>query len=319
MTRFLLSTVGLGLALSTASIPAYAQYPVKPVRLIVSTAAGGPADSAARVVGQALSQTLGQPVLIENKLGADGAIAAEAVLNSPPDGYTLFWGSSNALVGVPLLRKNPPYDPTSFTAVSMIGRLTLFLYSHPGVPATTVSELVKHSRASPDKLNCATVTFSDVVALAQFMKATSVSITRVPYKGAAQAIPDLAAGNVQLAVLPAYPGLAHAKEGRLRALAVFLPQRSPAAPEVPTMAEAGIPGVSVPWNAVFGPPKMSREIIERLSGELNLALKQPGVRTKLDQQAYVGEGSTPQALAAHLKQELEKSKQIIREYGLSQD
>lgn len=318
MLRFL-SAIGLGLALSSAPIPAYAQYPVKPVRLIVATSAGGPADSAARVVGQALSQALGQPVLIENKPGADGAIAAEAVLNSPPDGYTLFWGAANALVGVPLLRKNPPYDPTSFTPVSMIGRLTLFLYSHPGVPAKTMSELVEHSRANPGKLNCATVTFSDVVAAAQFMKAAGVSITRVPYKGAAQAIPELAAGNIQIAVLPAFPGLAYVKEGRLRALAVFLPQRSPAAPEVPTMAEVGIPGVSVPWNAVFGPPKMSREIAERLSGELILVVKQPGVQAKFEQQAYVGEGSTPQALAAHLKQELEKSRQIIREYGLNQD
>lgn len=301
------------------SLSAYAQSPARPMRLIVSMAAGGPGDSVARVVGQALSQTRGQPVIIENRTGADGAIAAEAVLNAAPDGHTLLWGNANALVGVPLLRKNPPYDSTRFTPVSLIGRFTLFLYSHPGLPARTVAELVEHSRAHPGKLNCATSSFSDVVAMAQFMKAAGINMTRVPYKGAAQAIPELVAGNVQVAIAPAFPGLPFAKEGRLRALAVFLPQRSPAAPEIPTMTEAGIPRVSVPWNGVFGPPKMPREIVEQLSGELNLVLKQPGVQTKFEQQAYLGEGSTPQALAAFLKEDLEKSRQVVREYRLSQD
>ena len=309
----------MGVALAIASISAWAQYPSRPIRLIVSLAAGGPGDSAARVVAQALSQTLGQPVLVENKPGADGAIAAEAVLNAPPDGYTLFWGNTNALVGVPLLRKNPPYDPASFTPVSFIGRMTLFLYSHPGVPAKTVSELVEYSRANPGKLDYATSTFGDDVAAAQFMKAAGIKMTRVPYKGAAQAIPDLVAGRVQVLIAPAFPALPHAKEGRLRALAVFLAQRSPAAPEVPAMAEVGIPGVSVPWTGVFGPPKMPREIAERLSGELNLVLKHQEVRMQFERQGFLGEGSTPQALAAYLMEELEKSKQIVREFGITQE
>jgi tripartite-type tricarboxylate transporter receptor subunit TctC len=318
MNRFL-NAVVLGISLAFASVSACAQYPARPIRFIVPLAAGGPLDSVARVVGKVLSQTLGQPVLIENKSGADGAIAAEAVLNAPPDGHTLLWGNANTMVGVPLLRKDPPYDPGSFTPVSFIARPTLFLYSYPGIPAKTVSELVGYSRANPGKLNYATSTFSDVVAAAQFMKAAGINMTRIPYKGAAQAIPDLVAGRVQVAIAPAFPALTHAKEGKLRALAVFLAQRSPAAPEVPAIAEAGISGVSVPWIGVFGPPRMPREIVERLSGELNLVLKQPEVLMQFERLAFLGEGSTPQTLAAHLKEELEKSKQIVREYGITQE
>src|SRR5262249_29863680 len=155
---------------------------------------------------------------------------AEAVLGSPPDGYTLFWSSTNALVGVPLLRKDQGYDPNGFTPVSFAGRFTLFLYSNPQVPAKTLSELVSYARSNPDTLNCATSTFGDVIAAAQFMNGAGIKMTRVPYKGAAQAIPDLVAGRVDVAIAPASAGLPHVKDGRLRALAVFLPQRSAAAP-----------------------------------------------------------------------------------------
>lgn len=318
MNRFLHAVAAAAFAF--ASIPAHAQpYPAKPIRLVVTLAAGGPGDSAARVVGQALSQILGQQVLVENKPGADGAIAADAVLNSPPDGYALLWGNTSALIGVPLLRKSPPYDPASLTPVSLIGRVSLFLYSHPSVPASSVSELVEYARAHAGKLNCATSTFGDVVAAAQLMKATGIEMTRVPYKGAAQAIPDLVAGRVQVAIAPAFPALAQAKEGRLRALAVFLPQRSPAAPDVPTMAEAGIAGVSAPWIGVFGPPKMPAEIAARLSAEFKLALQRPEVRAQFDRLAFLGEGSTPEALAALLKEELETSRRIVSEYGITRD
>jgi tripartite-type tricarboxylate transporter receptor subunit TctC len=300
------------------SIPACAQYPAKPIRLVVSLAAGGPSDSAARIVGQALSKTLAQQVIVENKPGADGAIAAQAVLNSPPDGYVLFWSSTNPLIGVPLLQKDPPYDPFSFTPVSFVGRFALFLYSHPSVPAKTLAELIEYGRAHPDKLNCATSTFGDVVGAAQLMKAAGIRMTRVPYKGATQAMPDLVAGRVQVAVAPASAGLPHVKDGRLRALGVFLPRRSPAAPDVPSMAESGISGVSAPWVAIFGPLKMPAEIADRLSREVLLTLQQPEVRTQLERHGFQPEGSTPQALAAYFKEDFEKSKQIVREYGITQ-
>lgn len=314
-----LRAAALGCAFAFASISASAQYPSKAIRLIVPLPAGGPSDSAARVVGQALSRTLGQSVVVENKPGADGAIAAETVFKSPADGYTLFWSSTNALVGVPLLRRDQGYDPTSLTPVSFAGRFTLFLYSNPQVPAKTLSELVGYSRAHPNKLNCATSTFADVVAMAQFMNGAGIKMTRVPYKGAAQAIPDLVAGRVEVAIAPASAGLPHVREGRLRALAVFLPQRSPAAPDVPTMVEGGIAGVSVPWAGVFGPPKMPREITEHLSREINVVLRKPEVRAQLERQAFQAQGSSPQELATYLKEDLEKAKRIVREYGISLD
>ncbi len=131
--------------------PALAQYPAKPIRLIVNFAAGGPADITARAVAEPLAKLLGQPFVVENKPGAEGAIAADAVRHALPDGYTLLWGTSGVVVGAPLLHKHPPYDPsTSFTPVSLIGRFTLCLFAHPQVPATTVADLVEHARANPD-------------------------------------------------------------------------------------------------------------------------------------------------------------------------
>jgi tripartite-type tricarboxylate transporter receptor subunit TctC len=316
MNRF--SRAALALALAIIATAGYAQYPAKPIRLVVALAAGGPSDSAARVLGQALSKVLGQQVVIENKPGADGAIAAGAVLTSPADGYTLFWSTTSAMIGVPLMRENPPYDPLAFTPVSLVGRFSLFLYSHPSVPAKTLPELIEYARAQSDPLNCATSTFGDVVAASQLMKAAGIKMTRVAYKGAAQAMPDLLAGRVQLAVAPASAGLPHAKEGRVHALAVFLPQRSPAAPEVATVAEAGFSGVSVPWVGVFGPPKMPLDIAEQLSRSINLALRQPETRAQLERQAFQVEGSTPQALASYFKEDLERSRLIVREYGISQ-
>jgi tripartite-type tricarboxylate transporter receptor subunit TctC len=308
-----------GVTLALASMAGAAQYPARPLRLIVPLAAGGPSDTVARVVGQALSQRAGQPVVIDNKPGADGTVAAETVLRASPDGYTLFWSGTGAMLGVPLMSQNPPYDPLAFTPVSLMGRFSLFLYSHPGIPARTVPELVEHARAWPGKLAFATSAFGDFIAAMQFMKAAGINMTRVPYKGAAQALPALIAGDVQLAVAPAFPGLAYVQEGRLRALAVFLPQRSPAAPEVPAMAEAGIAAVSVPWTGVYGPPKMPGHLAEWLSRELNAVVRQPALRTQLDRLAFQAEGSSPRALAAFLRDELEKSGQIVREYRMTRE
>lgn len=309
--------VVLGLAFALLSSWTCAQYPAKPIRLVVSLAAGGPSDSAARVVANELTKLLGQQVVVENKPGADGTIAAAGVLSSAPDGYTLFWSSTSALIGAPLLQENPPYDPLAFTPVSFVGRFALFLFSHPSVPAQTLAELVQHARTMPETLTYATSTFGDVVAGSQLMKAADFKMTRIPYKGAAQAIPDLVAGRVQIAIAPALPGLPHVKEGRLRALAVFLPMRNPAAPDVPTVIEAGFSGTSAPWVAIFGPPRMPVEITERLAKAVNLVLEQPETRAQLEKQGFQTQGSTPEALGSYLREDLEKSKMIIREFGIA--
>jgi len=317
----LLRTVALVASLVLAAGQAAAQYPAKPVRIIVPFLAGGPVDTTARVIQQALSRALGQPVIVENKPGADGAIAAQAVMSSPPDGYTLFFGGSSTMVSVPVLRKNPPFDPVAdFTPISLIGRYAFCMFVHPDVPAKTVAEFVAHARANPDKLNFATSNLTEFMFAAQLMKSTGISMVRVPYKGAAQAIPDLIAGRVQLDFVPISAGLAHVKDGRLRLLATVLPQRVAVAPDVPTMAEAGIPGVTVsPWQGIFGPPKLPREIVERLARELNLILQSAEVRAQYDKQGFQPEPSTPEALTAMLRSDVQTWGQIVREAGIPQD
>jgi len=304
---------------SVASHPASAQYPVKPVRLIVTLGTGGPADGAARALAEPLSRALGQPVIVENKTGADGAIGAEAVRNSQPDGYTLLWGQTSNLVGVPLTRRNPPYDPVmDFTPLSFVGRLTICLFAHPDVPAKTVAELVEYARANPGKLNYGTNSTTEAVMGAQISKAAGIVMVRVPYKGGAAAIPDLLAGRLQLGFMPASVGLPQVKAGKLQALATLLPRRSPVAPNVPTVAEAGFPRATLTsWFGLFAPARLPTEVVERLSREINLALDLPDVRAQFERHAVQAEGSTPQALAAILKQDLETWREVIREAAIT--
>ena len=317
----LFRAAALGAFLLLAAGPAAAQYPAKPVRILIPYLAGGPVDTTARTIQQALSRALGQPIIIENKPGADGAIAAQAVASAAPDGYTLFFGGSSTMVSVPVLRKQPPFDPVAdFTPISLIGRFAFCMFVHPGVPAQSVAEFVAHARANPDKLNFATSNLTEFMFAAQLMKSTGISMVRVPYKGAAQAIPDLIAGRVQLDFVPISAGLAQARDGRLRMLAIVLPKRLPVAPEVPTMAEAGIPGVTVsPWQGIFGPAKLPKEIVERLARELNLILQNAEVRAQYDKQGFQPEPSTPEALAARLKSDVQTWGQIVREAGIPQD
>ena len=317
----LFRAAALAASLMLAAGPAAAQYPTKPVRIIVPFLAGGPVDTTARVIQQALSRALGQPVIVENKPGADGAIAAQAVASAAPDGYTLFFGGSSTMVSVPVLRKNPPFDPVAdFTPISLIGRYAFCMFVHPDVPAQSVAEFVAYARANPDKLNYATSNLTEFMFAAQLMKSTGISMVRVPYKGAAQAIPDLIAGRVQLDFVPISAGLAHVRDGRLRILATVLPQRVAVAPEVPTMAEAGMPGVTIsPWQGIFGPAKLPKEIVERLARELNLILQSAEVRAQYDKQGFQPEASTPEALIAMLKSDVQTWGQIVREAGIPQD
>lgn len=308
------------LLLAMFAVRAEAQYPEKPVRMVVPILAGGPLDNIARIVSQALSEGLGQSVVVDNRPGADGAIGAQAVLSSPADGYTLFFTNNTAVVGAPLLNKAVTYNPlTDFTQVSFVGRMTLVIYSNPALPAQTLGELVNHARANPNKLSYATSTIGDVIAGTQLLNAAGIDMVRIPYKGAAQAIPDLIAGRVHVGIAPLAAGLAHAKEGRLRMLAVILPSRSPAAPEVPTTAEAGQPGVSVTtWAAIFGPRGLPTEVSRRLAAEMARVGQQPEVRSQFDRQGFRGEIAGPESLSNLVKQELAIWSKIIRENNITQ-
>ena len=304
-------------ALCSAS--AWAQYPSKPIHMIVPFPAGAVSDNIARILGTQLAPSLGQPVIVENRAGADGTIAAEAVVKAAPDGYTLFLGTNGPIIHVPLQRKNPHYDPlTAFTPVSFLGRFTFMLFVHPDVPAKTVRELVDHARANPGKLNAGTGNMGAVLLGAQLAKLTGIKTVSVPYKGEAPALTDLVAGRVQMMFFATVgPALALAKEGRLRPLATILLQRSALAPDVPTIAEAGFPGVTpMGWAAVYGPANLIPEATARVSRAINEALRRADVRESLAQQAFEAGGSSPEELAAIVRADIDQTRVLLREVGI---
>jgi tripartite-type tricarboxylate transporter receptor subunit TctC len=314
--------VAFGLLIAVSSTPVAAQYPNKPIRIVVSFPPGGSSDSVARILAQPLSQALGQPVIILNKPGADGAIAARMVMNSPPDGYTLFLGTGSAMVGVPILQKKPPYDPRAdFSPISMIGRFTTFLHVHPSVPAKNVDEFIAHARSNPGVLNYGTGNVGAVLITAQLMKVAKINMVHVPYKGDSQAISDLLSGNIQVMFSNMSSFLGLAKQGKLRTLAVLSEKRHSLAPEIPTMAELGMPELSAnsPWAGLFGPAKMPKELATKISQQVNLVLQQPDVKAQLSTQYFQAEGSTPDQLSFELGNKLKLWGRLAEEFGIKQE
>lgn len=303
---------------AVAALPAAAQYPSKPIRMIVPFPSGSATDTVARILAASLSQALSQPVIVEDKPGADGAIAGELVAKSAPDGYTLLMATNSPLAAVPLLRKNPPYDPiVDFTPISFVGRYTFYLLVHAGVPAKTLTELLDYARANPDKLNYATGNTTGIVSTGQLLALGGVKMVHVPYKGEPAAITDLVGGRVHVMFATPTTALAFIKEGKLRALATTNSKRTAQLPEVPTMAEAGMPRFSIgTWAALFGPAKMPREILDRLNHEVNAAMKRPEVREQLERQAFEYAPSTPEEMGAFLKDQIEVWGRAIRESGI---
>jgi tripartite-type tricarboxylate transporter receptor subunit TctC len=298
---------------------AWAQpYPSKPIRLIVGFPPGGSADPTTRIMGQALSEQLGQPVIVENRPGADSAIAAEQVSKLPGDGYTLMFASNSGMTAAVALRKQAPYDPlTDFTPISLVGRATVFFYVHPSVPAKTMKEFVDYAKANPGKLNYGTGNPLSILYTQQLLTAKGLSMLHVPYKGEGPLNPDIIAGRVHASFLSTGTAVQLAKDGKLRALAVLLKNRSPLLPEVPTIDEAGAAEVTVrQWAGMFGPPKMPRDIVERLNKEVNAALKRPEVIEKLLSYGYSPEGSTPERVTEINREDLALWRRLVKEAGI---
>jgi len=313
MTKILAALAALLLAGSAAE-----QYPNKPIRLIVPFPPGGAAELGARIYAQPLGLALGQPVVIETKPGADGAIAAEAAMKAAPDGYTLFYATNTAFSWLPAVRKNPPYDPlTDFTPVSLVGQFGFFIFSHPSVPANNIAELLAYIRANPGKLNYGSGNSTSIVATAQLAQQEKLDVVHIPYKGDGPLSVDLLGGRVQFAI--ATPGTAapQVKEGKLKVLATLLPSRSPLLPEAPTFAEAGLRPLSItPWGAVYGPAHMPKEIVSRVGHELGVVLKRPDVREAFQKLAFEPRGSTPEELAAFVKEQGEVWRRVVNEVGI---
>ena len=307
-----------GLVLSAA---ATAQYPQKPIRMVVPFPPGGAADLTARVVSIPLGQALGQPVVLDYKAGADGAIAGNDVRNAAPDGYTLLFGTNTGMCAAPVLRKNPPYDPLAdFTPIAMVGKFGFFVFVHQDVPAKSMKEFVAHVRQNPGKLNYGTGNSTSIITTAQLAAMEGLQMLHIPYKGDAPSSLDLVAGRVQLLI--ATPGslLPHAKEGRVRVLATLLPNRSPLVPEVPTMSEAGMKEMPIqPYAGIYGPARMPREVVERLAKAVQEVMAQPGVKEGVGRHAFEAQSSTPDQLAAFHKEQLDLWRKTTKEIGIVPD
>jgi len=301
-----------------ACLDASAQYPTKPIRLVVPFAAGGAAEVGSRALAQALSQSLGQPVVVEAKPGADGQLAGAEIMRAAPDGYTLFNGSATGLSYVPAVRR-APYDPLAdFTPISSFYIASFFLYVHPSLPAKSMAELVEYLRANPGKVAFGTAASTAMMASIELMANTKTQTIQVSYKGEAPAVPDLLTGRVPLMFATPLAGLQHTREGRLRALVTTAPQRSPLFPDVPTLREAGLPELSVvSWGGIFGPARLPKEIVERLSREITLALKRPDVQEQIVRTGLSVRGSPPDELAAVVKEQLEIWRRAVREGKIS--
>jgi tripartite-type tricarboxylate transporter receptor subunit TctC len=306
--------------LQLSALEAAAQYPVKPIRSVVPFAAGGAADIAARTIAQGLSEAIGQPVIVENRPGADGAIAGEFVAKSAPDGYTLLWGTNSGMLMVPLMRKNPPYQTVAdFTPVSFVGKFSFFLVVHAGLPANSVTQLIDYARANPGILNYGTTNSTAIAATAQLMTRGKFDMVHIPYKGEAQAIGDFLNGRFQVMFMGTPSVFApHAKEGKLRVLATLLDARSPMLPDVPTMVEAGMPPLDiVPWMALFGPAKLPKDIADRLSRGMVATLKRAEIREQLSSRnGFEANGSTPESMDSFLKAQIEVWGKAVRDAGM---
>ncbi len=303
------------------SAPALAQYPSKPIRILVPFAAGGSADIGTRAVAQALSRSLGSPVVVETKPGADGQIAGVEVAKSAPDGYTLFMGSTTALFFVPAVRRTPPYDPASdFTPISSFYATSYFVFVHDRVPASSLRELIEYARTNPGKLAYGTGNSTSILVTAELLANANAEMFHVPYKGDAPVVLDLITGRIQMTIGSPGPAMPHVKNGKLRALATLLPERSALLPDVPTITEAGYPAPKVRgWGGFFAPAKLPTDITERLSREINAALRRADVREQLAKGGYEPLGSSPAELAALVKEQREVWRRAIREAGIKQE
>jgi len=306
------------LALAAMPWTAQAQFPAKSIRVVVPFPAGSATDTVTRVLSASVSQAIGQPLLVENKAGADGAIAAAEVAKAPADGYTLLMATNSPMSAVPAMKKVPPYDPVAdFTPITDVGRYTFFIVVHPDVPAKSLAELIAYARANPGKLNYATGNTTGIVSTAFFAAQAQIRMVHVPYKGEPQALTDLVAGRVQVMFCSSGTSVPMIREGRLRALVTTLPRRTHLMPEVPTIAEAGMPQFSITsWAGLFGPAKMPRAVVERLNREFVAAMGRADVQAAMEKQAFALSPSSPERLADLVKEQMESYRSTLRAAGV---
>jgi tripartite-type tricarboxylate transporter receptor subunit TctC len=313
-----LALAGLWIAAPVSAQP----YPAKPIRVIVAFAPSGIADFAARSVSQKLSESLGVPVIVENRPGAGGITGAEVVAKSPPDGYTLLVTSISHTIN-PSVRKNLPFDAVrDFAPVTLITDAPNFLVVHPSLPVKSVKELIALARGRPGQITYASSGAGTSTHLSGelFKSLARIDIVHVPYKGGGPAVIDLVGGHVQMMFSTLPSVLQQVRAGKLRGLAVTGARRFPAAQEFPTMIEAGVAGFEVSgWSGMFAPAGAPREAVSRLAAEIGKILRAPELKERFFVQGAEPVGNTPEEFAAFVLSEIAKWKKVVAASGMQAD
>ncbi|MDK4732582.1 tripartite tricarboxylate transporter substrate binding protein [Rhizobium sp. CNPSo 3490] len=308
--------LGLTAMLGLGSSAVAADFPDRPITMVVPFAAGGSTDVVARIVAQKMSEDLGQQVIVQNVAGAGGNLGAGNVARAEPDGYTILMGTVATHALNPLILKSTPYDPEKdFAPVSLLVVVPNVLVVNPELPAKTVQELVALLKAEPDKYSYASSGNGTPLHLSGelFKSMAGVSMQHIPYKGAGPALNDVIGNQVPIMFDNLPSSSSHIKAGTLRALAVTTAERAPSFPDVPTIAESGIPGYETyTWNALFAPANTPGEVVTRLNASANKALKDPAVAERMKEFSATIVGSTPEELAAHVKAELAKWGPVVK-------
>jgi tripartite-type tricarboxylate transporter receptor subunit TctC len=304
------------LALCVSAGAAAQGYPAKPVKIMLGFAAGGSIDIVTRTVADGLSKSTGQAFIVENRPGAGGNLAVDALLKAPPDGYTILMGGTGIAVN-PALFKSVPYEIADLAAISVVGEAPVLLMVGNDIPANNVAELIKLAKAKPGSLRAAIVSGStSQFASDMFRMMAGVDMPHVPYKVNSQAFQDVMGGQVEVVVLPIAESIGHVKAKRVKALAQTGTKRSSLAPDIPTMDEAGLKGYSLAaWYLALGPARMPRDVLVKLNQEIGKVIRQPEVKARLNASGVEVLGSTPEEAAAFLKAEEEKLTKLVRWSG----
>ncbi|HKH66974.1 MAG TPA: tripartite tricarboxylate transporter substrate binding protein [Reyranella sp.] len=301
--------LALALALPCAGGAALAaDYPAKPIKIVVPYAPGGGADAVARIVARKVSESTGYNIVVENKGGAGAILGTDQVAKAEPDGYTLLLGQSGPISINPAVYKSLPYDPVKdFAPISMTTAYPYILVVNAALPAKTLEDLVALAKSKPDSMNYGStgVGAANHLVAELFSSKTGVRMTHVPYRGTALAVGDLLAGQLTVVFADPISALPHIKSGKLRALAVTSLERSPVAPEVPTVAESGYPGFeALAWHGILAPAKTPPAVIKKLNEEIVKAVKEPATRELLANQAMQAVGNTPEEFAAFIQKDI---------------
>jgi tripartite-type tricarboxylate transporter receptor subunit TctC len=311
----------VALVAAAATLGAIAQpaFPSKPLRLVVGFAPGGAADAIARVIAEGLGKQLGQQVNVENKPGAEGILSAQEVLRAAPDGYTLLLGTNTAMVKVPALNPNPPYDPfKAFTPISTAGQFSIFLVVNKNLPVTNIKQFLDHVAANPGKYNSGSSNSAAELAMIQLLGDRKVVNAR--YKGDVPALTDLVGDSIHMIWTTGTTAPAFVKDGRAKALLTLQPQRSPLLPDVPTAAEAGLGALTIkPWAGIFGPAGMPADLVSRLSTELQNVLQRPEVKAQLAAQGFDGYGMSAPQFGAFFREQYDGFVKLVRENNIKID